>query len=711
MNPQRNAVLLWTIVLGTFLVFSSCSVFTPVGEAISQQYENTVSYFNAFYNARRLFTEAEDQIRTAQLTLRGKDVSGTAAAIPADARAKLNQVIDKCSNILAFHPSSTYVDDALFLIGKSFYYEGEYVKADRKFAEMIVQYPASDLHMEAELWFVRCKEKLAKLPDALTAADTLMADARATEEREYEVEGRLLAAGVLRRMGQPDRAAEMLAFALERTQSVEQRERIETALGDLHAGIGADSAAIGDYHAAAEIADDIYDSYYANLREAIALRTVGSLRESRLLLERMRGDFRYKEWSLSVLVELGNTLVAEGKTAEAVDAYRLVDTAQVRNEYCARAAFELARLNERSLHDYAEARRYYGRVLQTPLPRLVEESRRKSVAFGRYFETFRKWNVLDSLYRFQSDTLRAVAQRDSVTTPRDTVRRVNIPVIQTIPLTADSVRRAHSIWAQDLGDVFYAELEVPDSAMFWYLRSLQDETDSIRAPRVLYILAELARTNPKQGYVPADERYRQLVEQYPASDYASAARRLMGKQTTDNSADPAEALYREGEALLDSAKYRPAIDRLRRIASRYPGSAYVPKSEFAVAWLYEHRLEQPDSALEGYRRIVAAYPRSVFVPVAARKIAGANARRDSIAADSLRVANARADSLRKATAVPDSLRKNTAVPDSLKKSPTAVVPDTARAPLPKPVVVPDSETVRSRRPPALTKPKPDATLD
>ena len=85
MNPQRNAVLLWTIVLGTFLVFSSCSVFTPVGEAISQQYENTVSYFNAFYNARRLFTEAEDQIRTAQLTLRGKDVSGTAAAIPARA--------------------------------------------------------------------------------------------------------------------------------------------------------------------------------------------------------------------------------------------------------------------------------------------------------------------------------------------------------------------------------------------------------------------------------------------------------------------------------------------------------------------------------------------------------------------------------------------------------------------------------------------------
>jgi hypothetical protein len=146
MNTQRNALLLGTIVLAVFCSSPSC----VVGDAISLQYENTVSYFNAFYNARRLFSEAEDEIMASRWALRGKDLPATPAGIPSTAKAKLNLVIDKCSNILVFHSTSSYVDDALFLVGKSFFYQEEYLKADRKFEEMLSQYPTSSLHLEAE---------------------------------------------------------------------------------------------------------------------------------------------------------------------------------------------------------------------------------------------------------------------------------------------------------------------------------------------------------------------------------------------------------------------------------------------------------------------------------------------------------------------------------------------------------------------------------
>ncbi|MBF8249139.1 MAG: hypothetical protein HW374_1939, partial [Bacteroidetes bacterium] len=53
------------VLLALPLIHSGCSVFTPIGDAISHVYENTVSYFNAYYNAKQAFDDAENEIRIA----------------------------------------------------------------------------------------------------------------------------------------------------------------------------------------------------------------------------------------------------------------------------------------------------------------------------------------------------------------------------------------------------------------------------------------------------------------------------------------------------------------------------------------------------------------------------------------------------------------------------------------------------------------------
>ena len=89
-----------------------------------------ISYFNGYYNARRLFYDAEDEIKTVAILTRGKEITpGQANQIPDATKQKFGQVIDKCSNILAFHSSSNLVDNALLLIGKSFFYQMQYLKA------------------------------------------------------------------------------------------------------------------------------------------------------------------------------------------------------------------------------------------------------------------------------------------------------------------------------------------------------------------------------------------------------------------------------------------------------------------------------------------------------------------------------------------------------------------------------------------------------
>lgn len=107
MRSSDRTTLRVILVVSLALLLSGCAVFGPIGEWFSQGYENTVSYFNAYYNAERLFAEAEEEILTANLATRGKATStAQVVTIPNTAKQKLTLVIDKCSNILSFSPAS-----------------------------------------------------------------------------------------------------------------------------------------------------------------------------------------------------------------------------------------------------------------------------------------------------------------------------------------------------------------------------------------------------------------------------------------------------------------------------------------------------------------------------------------------------------------------------------------------------------------------------
>ncbi len=184
-----------------------CTVFSPVGEALTGAYENTVSYFNSYYNASRAFSDAEDEIHTATQAARGKSFHAKRVfVVSAAAKQKLTVVIDKCSSILSFHPTSSLVDDALLLIGKSYYYQGEYLKAERKFQELVEQYPTSPLILESKLWRSRTLERLNRQEDAVSLLTTLVAEAEIEGEDNIAGDAHLLLAGLYEAKEERERA-------------------------------------------------------------------------------------------------------------------------------------------------------------------------------------------------------------------------------------------------------------------------------------------------------------------------------------------------------------------------------------------------------------------------------------------------------------------------------------------------------------------------
>ncbi|MBI2417076.1 MAG: hypothetical protein HYV28_04110, partial [Ignavibacteriales bacterium] len=120
-------------ILPAFL-FIGCSV-----------WEDFTTYFNLYYNTVDVFEQAEQQLNEQ----RKDPFAKFDAPVPGSVLPLLDKVIEKCSRILQFNANSRYVDDALIMIGKAFYYQKNYLKALRKFQELIATKSESDLVPEA----------------------------------------------------------------------------------------------------------------------------------------------------------------------------------------------------------------------------------------------------------------------------------------------------------------------------------------------------------------------------------------------------------------------------------------------------------------------------------------------------------------------------------------------------------------------------------
>ncbi len=120
------------------------------------------AYFNTLYNARKVFGEAEE--------LR-EDRDGE---VDRNLEEKYNEVITKCGKIIRDYPDSKWVDDAIFLMGKSLIRQGEYDKGIRKFIELTTNYPESGYVPESTYWLAMANYDKGEYNQALLYTDRFL---------------------------------------------------------------------------------------------------------------------------------------------------------------------------------------------------------------------------------------------------------------------------------------------------------------------------------------------------------------------------------------------------------------------------------------------------------------------------------------------------------------------------------------------------------
>ncbi len=295
-------------------VVSGCSS----GSFVGKRFDNFTAYYNTFYNAEKSFDagtkalESGDRRVDRSTYLRVVDLPAGGAG-----GRDFENAIKKSADVLRDHPDSKWVDDALMLIGKSYYYTSNTVGAEQKFREVIQR--ESDLEDEARFWL----GLTLMSSGALNEAGTHLRESIEQEDIERKWRGRMQAVlGELYvRQKRWDEAAEALRQAAGEMDDKQLGSRAQFLLGQVY-------ETLGNYQEAAQAFRDVrrfnplYELSYASRHNAIRVEGVYGDAEVALNdLRKMERDDKHFQYRAELRYLRGLILQEGGYASDAVAEY------------------------------------------------------------------------------------------------------------------------------------------------------------------------------------------------------------------------------------------------------------------------------------------------------------------------------------------------------------------------------------------------------
>lgn len=577
------------------------------------------AYFNTYYNAKRQFTEAEAEVTAQRENKQNDRPFGFMFSVQSTTKAKFTAVIEKCSKLLQYHPESNLVDDALLMIGKSYYYQNDYQQAERKFKELIEQFSSSDLAYEAKLTLGYCYYMMDDKAKSSGVAKGLLDDATQNGEDDYVTNASVLLAQIEVDNKNNEQAVTYFQIAAEKATTSGQRCAAYLNLAALYSQEGNSQRSLEAFRKAESASNSYETSYRAQMGQARMLSKLGAQEESLNLLRDLLSSSKYREFYGGISLEIGNVFKESKDYPSAIAQYTYVDTSYARTESSANSYFQLGDMYETKLFQLDSAFAAYSKgKAESPQAPITIQLARRSDYLAKYLQhrnDIQKYDSLRALILAPPDTTpepMTIVRDSTLDSMHSTVDSASIRIPPPPQLTLDSVNALLAYNKTELASLLYSTMDLPDSAAKWYRRLLDDHPTSPFVPRALFTLAHVYSQDTTRPRGTADSLYRQIVSRFPESEFVPEAERLLGLPVKQKSTDPAEVAYASAERLLDTGNPNAARDTLRGIVRAYPSSPIASKAQYAIGWIYERENSQPDSAIASYRELVALYPGSQY---------------------------------------------------------------------------------------------------
>ncbi len=536
-------------------------------------------YFNTFYNARKAFNEAE--------TARKESLSRGRETVQ---KNKYETAIDKSLKVIEEYPNSGWYDDALFVLGVSYYYTNQELKSERRLRELLANYPESKFVDDATIYLAK-----AKLRQEDEEAATAMFEGifNGDYKREYKTEAALTLGNYYFEEKEYDKARPYFMAVRDSLGNELEKPRAQRQIADGLFEQYNFKEALGAYIQLLGMnpnKDDIYRATYQSAVCSFRLQSIGAGMD---YLNKLIADEIYFD-SLGVLkLRLAEGYELDGDLVQAEIYYSEVADQSKNNIHVTEANYRLGLIYQFDYDNLTRAKDYYDNAAKA----------NRSTFAGQ--DAFQRSTDIGKLDEFK--------------------QKIEMDTGATQIKIDEAAARQY-----ELAELYWFNLNKPDSGINEMRFLIDNFPTSYDAPKAMIALSSMIRSFEGDS-VKADSILNQALVNYSKSDYMPEI--LDALQLTGTPADSGYAGYyfRKGENYLidkdmkDSAKYFYQI-----VVDSFPDSKYYIQARFALIWVTENYESPGDSSVYfAYQEFADSFPGTDWGQIAKGKLSETPSRRGS----------------------------------------------------------------------------------
>ncbi len=547
-------------------------------------------YYNTFYNAKKAFNKAE------KAREKNKYTSRTGGG------QQYKIAIEKALKVIENNPNTKYYDDALYVVGVSYYYTRQYGKADRRFRELLANYTESPYVKESELYLAKTKLKLREQTQAMELFENIF---NADYEKSFKAEA---AMGLGRYYYENRNIADAQPYFYAVRDSLGDKIEKKIAqkyIADGYYALFKFDDAQSAYLQIIGMDPDKKEKYHALFSASKAAYNMSRIDEGIDYLNTLLKDELYFDSVGSINLAIAKGYDYKGDYDAAEELYSSIAKDEDSKRSAATAYYQLGLIAQFDKDDLVLAKEYYDK--STKLNRATDfgkDALKRSADIGK-LDTYARTLLIDS------------------TTTQENIDDAAFAQIQ-------------------LAQLYWLSLDKPDTAIIEMQYVIDSFPTAYDAPSALIALSQMYREY-KDDSTAADSILYLVLEKYPTSDRVSEVLGLLGLLGTEADTGYAELYLHKAENFLvddnnrDSAKYY-----YQYIVDNFPESDLYLHARFALLWIEEEYESPGDSSLFfAYNAFIDSFPSSPWAKEANKIVRVANREKqkeklsDSLGTDSL----------------------------------------------------------------------------
>ena len=530
------------------------------------------AYFNTFYNAREYYRQAIEGVGQAAGIEAGD-------ALPATRREQFQQAIEKSLEVIDEFPNSRFINEALFIVGRSHFYRAEYGLAERYLKQVLAESPWWDKAPEVRVWLARTHAGMGLTSVVETDLAPLLTGkevSRAVLAEVYAIRGDLAA-------GANDVESAIEAFVEAARLATEDGRRSEHyyRLYELRSEAGRLEGALEAIDQYRRYAPGEKDRQQAVLTRIQLLQEMDKLDEAFNAVQAMLDLSEFAEVVPGLQLALAKLELGKGDIPAATEQFINILEEFATLPEASEAAYMLGEIKFTLIQDLREAMGYY-RQVKVGTPYFLRAAARLVLV-----------EQLDEL----ATELRELDAGDSTATANSGAGSMGSEWAgggESAIVTGKTAGRMAAIHYR-IGEIALFEMADTARALEAMAQIFSTFEATPAAPQAVYMLWQLTPSESGQNNFWKTV----LLEKYPKSVYARTA--------SEQSIFPEEPAVDSLAALADMAVQQNPAEALR-LFRQIRDAFGTEQAAFAIAYLQDIYFADLDAAIGAYEEHLDRFP-------------------------------------------------------------------------------------------------------